>query len=513
MILFGQLLMNVALSTVYVLLHSFILFVTMITLSVTITSAADVGMSMIQTSRSPLPDPIAMLNSTSSDPSSPQIDDSNTGGINSMLQAIQLVLSSSSLLVVVLSTNFSELKSSVFKKCDSPALLQILYADIVERFFLVVFLVLIIIQEAAYMGLPVSLSELYNAVFGSDPLTYVMQLFSDSTLQMNWTAFTAIGSTYLMWCRLTAAIFGLLIGSELIVDWIKHGFILKFNRLQVTVGSMNAKGSNIAPTTTPIKTASSTTSTTSTTDSTPTNPSIADSPTVSASPTVQASSAAVTYSTFFTLLSYDYIVAHATKSLRRRLIQNRFSSWISRLPSDDYTQAVTRRYGFAALPFSVLVLRVIVHSLSMSKVSTWTTTIGFCALWCFGWLVKMALERILYRICWSAIQHVIPSDDTKQAPLPRLHSQQIPTKDDDDQLQQHLTSPSQSAVPTARKHSLRVHKTIAESPTSFSHFSADFAVSSFLSVNQRSTRQSPPTAAAVFETSQENEQKSKTESD
>lgn len=85
------------------------------------------------------------------------------------------------LLTLLVSNNLVELKGSVFKSLKVPNVFQIACSDAVERFQLAVFLVVMLV------------------VTGGDQRLLV-----------------------------TCGIIG---GSELIVDWIKHAFILKFNRI------------------------------------------------------------------------------------------------------------------------------------------------------------------------------------------------------------------------------------------------------------------------------------------
>jgi hypothetical protein len=86
-----------------------------------------------------------------------------------------------SLLTLLVSNNFVELKASVFKRFEPQHLFQVSCADAVERFQLMLYLLLIAVQEGA-----------------SEALVY---------------------SLVYMWI------------AELVVDWVKHSFVSKFNRL------------------------------------------------------------------------------------------------------------------------------------------------------------------------------------------------------------------------------------------------------------------------------------------
>lgn len=97
----------------------------------------------------------------------------------------------SSLFVVLVSNNFIELKGAVFKRFDHHNLMQISASDIVERFQLSIFLLVIVIQNLAHIGL----------AFAGD------------------------------WLEKAGFMCFMVLGGEWIVDWIKHGFITKFNAI------------------------------------------------------------------------------------------------------------------------------------------------------------------------------------------------------------------------------------------------------------------------------------------
>ncbi|CAN0007110.1 unnamed protein product [Scytosiphon promiscuus] len=101
--------------------------------------------------------------------------------------------SDQALLTLLISNNFAEIKSSVFKKFDKHNLFQLSCHDVVERFKLALFLAMIMLLNVCQGGL-------------DDP---VSQQFS--------------------------TIFVMVFGAEVLVDWIKHGFIIKFNQLTPSI--------------------------------------------------------------------------------------------------------------------------------------------------------------------------------------------------------------------------------------------------------------------------------------
>ena len=89
------------------------------------------------------------------------------------------------LFTLLISNNFMELKSSVFKRFEAENLFQVACADAVERFQLVLFLVLICVQELTSLAAARALLPSILAIFA----------------------------------------------CEVLVDYVKHAFISKFNRL------------------------------------------------------------------------------------------------------------------------------------------------------------------------------------------------------------------------------------------------------------------------------------------
>lgn len=112
---------------------------------------------------------------------------------------------SNALLALLLSNQFSELKSAVFKKFEREGLFQITMSDLTERFQLSIMLLAIALRN---------LSQLSSTELG---------LIPDS-----WQS----------WNKWFGAIFGpsvVVLGSEIFVDWVKHCFISKFNRIKPRV--------------------------------------------------------------------------------------------------------------------------------------------------------------------------------------------------------------------------------------------------------------------------------------
>lgn len=129
---------------------------------------------------------------------------------------------SNALLTLLMSNQFVEIKGTVFKKIEKENLFQLTCADIVERFQLWLMLLIIALRNIVEVGgLSISLTDL-TAPFNSAN-------FANSTIKtfgMLPKSFTILPSL------LPYQILGpflLVLGSEAIVDWLKHAYITKFN--------------------------------------------------------------------------------------------------------------------------------------------------------------------------------------------------------------------------------------------------------------------------------------------
>lgn len=104
---------------------------------------------------------------------------------------------SNALMTLLLSNQFVEIKGSVFKKFEKEGLFQITCADMVERFQLFLMLFIIGLRNTFEMA-PHSVTEVLTTTLG--PMATVL-------------------------------------GSEVLVDWLKHAFITKFNHVRPTIYS------------------------------------------------------------------------------------------------------------------------------------------------------------------------------------------------------------------------------------------------------------------------------------
>lgn len=119
-----------------------------------------------------------------------------------------------------MSNQFVEIKSTVFKKFEKENLFQLTCADVVERFQLWLMLTIIAARNIIETG---GLNLNSNADSGS-----AANFQSSSILPKSFTLFPA-------WTGQIMGPFFLVLGSEMLVDWIKHAYISKFNLIKPAV--------------------------------------------------------------------------------------------------------------------------------------------------------------------------------------------------------------------------------------------------------------------------------------
>ncbi len=132
---------------------------------------------------------------------------------------------SNALLTLLISNQFVEIKSTVFKKIEKDNLFQLTCADIVERFQLWLMLIIIALRNIVEVG---GLSIVGNAPESDLMGDTVTSPRSNSILP---SSFTILPS----WSGEVLTPFLLVLGSEMLVDWIKHSYISKFNNVKPAV--------------------------------------------------------------------------------------------------------------------------------------------------------------------------------------------------------------------------------------------------------------------------------------
>ncbi|OJJ30518.1 hypothetical protein ASPWEDRAFT_46123 [Aspergillus wentii DTO 134E9] len=151
---------------------------------------------------------------------------------------------SNALITLLLSNQFVEIKSTVFKKFEKENLFQLTCADVVERFQLWLMLTIIasrnIVETGAFnffgtLGLGSTLGGFSSTSTNSTPLSTPPRT-SSSILPQSFTIFPSslISSFskvngFLPTLAQVLGPFLVVLGSEMLVDWLKHAYINKFN--------------------------------------------------------------------------------------------------------------------------------------------------------------------------------------------------------------------------------------------------------------------------------------------
>ncbi|CAI4061501.1 hypothetical protein SUVZ_05G2290 [Saccharomyces uvarum] len=112
---------------------------------------------------------------------------------------------SNALLTLLLSMQFAEIKSSVLKKFDKEGFFQITIADVVERFKLTLLL----------------------SIIGLRNLRSWTSSLSSTSINL-WSLRSPVSGVINILCGPMVSV----VGSEVIVDWAKHAYITKFNRIR-----------------------------------------------------------------------------------------------------------------------------------------------------------------------------------------------------------------------------------------------------------------------------------------
>ncbi|KAG9520241.1 DUF747-domain-containing protein, partial [Aureobasidium melanogenum] len=132
---------------------------------------------------------------------------------------------SNALLTLLMSNQFVEIKGTVFKKFEKENLFQLTCADVVERFQLWLMLLIIALRNIVEVGglNMASSSSGSTANFSTNSTASPIQ--STSILPQAFSMFpTGFGQIF--------GPFVTVIGSEMIVDWVKHAYISKFNNIK-----------------------------------------------------------------------------------------------------------------------------------------------------------------------------------------------------------------------------------------------------------------------------------------
>ncbi|KAL7931613.1 eukaryotic membrane protein family domain-containing protein [Trichoderma chlorosporum] len=129
---------------------------------------------------------------------------------------------SNALLTLLLSNQFVEIKSTVFKRFEKDSLFQLTCADIVERFQLWIMLLIIGMRNIVEVGgLSVPGAGMNDGPTKAAPLHSPSILPHSFTVLPSWVMSGEVLSPFLI-----------VVGSEMLVDTIKHAYVTKFNNMK-----------------------------------------------------------------------------------------------------------------------------------------------------------------------------------------------------------------------------------------------------------------------------------------
>ncbi|GAB7349446.1 hypothetical protein MBLNU459_g8551t1 [Dothideomycetes sp. NU459] len=133
---------------------------------------------------------------------------------------------SNALLTLLMSNQFVEIKGTVFKKFEKENLFQLTCADVVERFQLWLMLLIIALRNIVEVG---GLSMRFTG--GPDSST----AFNSNVTGMPTQSTTILPRAFTLFPKWSGQVFGpflIVLGSEMLVDWLKHAYINKFNSVK-----------------------------------------------------------------------------------------------------------------------------------------------------------------------------------------------------------------------------------------------------------------------------------------
>lgn len=153
---------------------------------------------------------------------------------------------SNALITLLLSNQFVEIKSTVFKKFEKENLFQLTCADVVERFQLWHMLVIIASRNIAETG---GLGKGFNSLVSSTTLSSsspvmtnitqaVPPAMASSILPRSFTMVPDIVASITSYVPTVSHVLGpflVVLGSEMLVDWLKHAYINKFNNTKPAI--------------------------------------------------------------------------------------------------------------------------------------------------------------------------------------------------------------------------------------------------------------------------------------
>ncbi|KAI1623670.1 eukaryotic membrane protein family-domain-containing protein [Exophiala viscosa] len=157
---------------------------------------------------------------------------------------------SNALITLLMSNQFVEIKGTVFKKFEKENLFQLTCADVVERFQLWHMLIIIAARNivetgglnrglAAFTAASSATASATTTSNGSIPLTAAFPPRSASSiLPSAFTLLPTMVESITSFAPAVSQVLGpflVVLGSEMLVDWLKHAYISKFNNTRPAI--------------------------------------------------------------------------------------------------------------------------------------------------------------------------------------------------------------------------------------------------------------------------------------
>lgn len=134
---------------------------------------------------------------------------------------------SNALLTLLLSNQFVEIKSTVFKRIEKENLFQMTCADIIERFQLWLMLLIIGLRNIVEVG---------GLTLVASSAEHISEAVQSNTTRMS----SFLPNSFNMlpgWSGEVLSPFLIVLGSEMLVDSIKHAYVSKFNNVKPAIYS------------------------------------------------------------------------------------------------------------------------------------------------------------------------------------------------------------------------------------------------------------------------------------
>lgn len=153
---------------------------------------------------------------------------------------------SNALITLLMSNQFVEIKGTVFKKFEKENLFQLTCADVVERFQLWHMLIIIASRNVVETGAlnidfnPASqpLATAANSAFDANTTHGNPLRSTTSILPRSFTMLPSIVNSLGSYVPIVSQIlspFVIVLGSEMLIDWLKHAYINKFNNVRPVI--------------------------------------------------------------------------------------------------------------------------------------------------------------------------------------------------------------------------------------------------------------------------------------